>query len=102
MSDQCCGSARSVLRRLATGAAIALLIVAIFEQLRRPHAERTWRGRLLGFVPYSFRVPTMADIRDTFWNPANPNVLTGRLFGIGWTFNLYRIWRIIRSAMAAR
>jgi hypothetical protein len=99
MNEQCCGSTRSALRRAVVGAVIALLVAAVFEQLRRPPEQRTWRGRLFGFVPYSFRMPTMTEVRDTFWNPANPNVLTGRLFGLGWTFNLYSIWRLIRSAI---
>lgn len=66
---------------------------AVIEQLRRPPAERTWRGTLLGFVPYDFRLPTLARLKEAFWNPADHRLLTPRPLGIGWAVNFYELWR---------
>lgn len=44
-------------------------------------------GKMLG-VPYDFRRPTLARIRERMWNPDDPRVVTPRVFGVGWTLNL--------------
>ena len=48
-----------------------LLIVAaaLGNELRKPAAERTWHDRLLGILPYDFRRPTWARVKQTVWNP---------------------------------
>ena len=43
-------------------------------------------GRILG-VPYDLRFPTPARIKERMWNPADPRVITPRVFGAGWTIN---------------
>ena len=37
---------------------LAALVGAVWVELRKPPEDRTWNGRLLGFVPYDFRLPT--------------------------------------------
>jgi hypothetical protein len=61
--------------------------------LRRPMAERTWRGTLLGFIPYDFRLPTLARLKEAFWNPADHHLLTPRPLGVGWAINFYELKR---------
>ncbi len=39
-------------------AVLAAVGGAIYSELRKPPGERTWEGRLLGTIPYDFRMPT--------------------------------------------
>jgi hypothetical protein len=41
-------------------------------------------------VPYEFRPPTWERIRDAYWNPESDSLFSSRVFGVGWTVNLYR------------
>jgi hypothetical protein len=70
--------------------AIALVVAAIVQQLRRPQRQRTWTGRLLG-IPYDFRKPTLERFEQRWWNPKEPNLLTPNFFGVGWSVNLYQV-----------
>jgi len=78
------------LRRAAAGVATGLAALAVVQQLLRPRDERTWQGRVLG-VPYDFRVPTVARIRQRLWAPEDPHLLTPRVLGVGWTLNVGRL-----------
>jgi len=80
------GRMNKMLRALA-GIAVG---AAVRQQLRRPSAERTWTGRLLG-VPYDVRPPTPAHLRAIFRNPDNPSLVAAHPFGIGWSLNVYRL-----------
>lgn len=71
--------------------ALALLVASLVKELRIPTPERTGEGRLFGFIPYDFRFPTLARVMDAYWNPHNPRVLVPRVFGVGWSVNLYPI-----------
>lgn len=44
-------------------------------------------GKILG-MPYDFRRPTLARIRERIWNPDDPRLIVPRVFGMGWTVNL--------------
>lgn len=44
------------------------------------------QGRVLG-MPYDFRGASVDRVGARMWNPADPRVLTPRLFGVGWTIN---------------
>jgi len=79
------------LRKLVKWTAIALAVVAIVEQLRRPSDERTWEGTVVGFVPYDFRPPTIERARSRWWNPDEPRLFVPQVFGVGWTINLSRL-----------
>ena len=48
-------------------------------------------GNVLGFIPYDFRRPTFARLKERMWNPGDERVITPRDFGIGWTLNLYQL-----------
>ncbi len=67
-----------------------LLIVAaaIGNELRKPSAERTWHDRLFGVLPYDFRRPTLARVRQTLWNPQEDRILVPQAFGVGWSINV--------------
>jgi hypothetical protein len=68
---------------------LALLIigvVAVVQQLRKPSEERTWHGKVAGFVPYDFRKLTGERFRRTYWNPDGP-VISGKAWGVGWAPN---------------
>jgi uncharacterized protein DUF5808 len=69
---------------------VALVVAAVATELAKPEEERTWQGRVLGFVPYDFRPPTWERIRAAYWNPESPHLFSDRVFGVGWALNLYR------------
>ena len=69
-------------------AAAALLAYAVAKELRRPAEGRTWQGRIAGVVPYDFRPPTLARVRERWWNPDDERLLTEHVFGVGWSVNL--------------
>jgi hypothetical protein len=67
--------------------ALAIIaVVAIIQELRKPPDERTWHGKVADFVPYDFRMPTVARVRSTYWNPEGP-IVSGKVFGVGWAPN---------------
>lgn len=74
-------------------ALFAAVVGAIWVELRKPAAERTWHGRLLGFVPYDFRIPNVERLRKAYWNPRSPRVFTDRPFGVGWSVNVPTLLR---------
>jgi hypothetical protein len=78
--------------KILVAAGGALIGAAVVQQLRLPPAERTWQGRVAG-VPYDFRPPTVERLRASFWNPEDPSLVTPRVFGVGWSINLYRLLR---------
>lgn len=69
-------------------AAIGAVAGAVYTELRKPAAERTWHGRLLGAIPYDFRIPTLESLRQAYWNPRSPKIFTDRPLGIGWAINI--------------
>ena len=69
-------------------AAVAAVAGAIYQEMRQPPEERTWHGRLLGFIPYDFRIPTPAKLFRAWWNPGTDQVVAETPFGVGWTVNV--------------
>lgn len=61
---------------------------ALYQELKRPADERTWTGKVLGVVPYDFRVPTWDRLRASYWNPESEEIFTERVFGVGWGVNI--------------
>ncbi|MGH2499110.1 MAG: DUF5808 domain-containing protein [Candidatus Limnocylindria bacterium] len=61
---------------------------AVYQELRRPPAERTWQGKVLGVVPYDFRIPTLERLRDAYWAPDTDRVFSDTAFGVGWAVNI--------------
>lgn len=64
------------------------LFGALYQELRRPPEERPWHGKVLGVVPYDFRVPTLERLRDAYWAPGTDRVFSDQVFGVGWAVNL--------------
>jgi hypothetical protein len=81
--------ARAV-RGVAKVVALGLLVTAVAQEAAKPRAERTWRGRVLGVVPYDFNLPTWDRIRRAYWNPDDDRLFTDRVLGVGWAINLHR------------
>jgi hypothetical protein len=69
-------------------AVIGAFAGAIYTELRKPPEQRTWHGKLLGFVPYDFRLPSFDEVRQAYWNPHSPKVFTDRPLGVGWAVNI--------------
>jgi hypothetical protein len=61
---------------------------AIYRELRLPPQERTWHGRLLGVIPYDFRLPSLGRIRNAYFNTASDRVFTPEPVGVGWAVNV--------------
>lgn len=78
------------MRRLSRLVVIGLVAAAIATELNKPEEERTWKGRVGGFVPYDFRPPTWERIRDAYWNPESDELFSDRVFGVGWAVNFYK------------
>ncbi len=78
-----------LLRTLVLGAVAG----AIYTELRKPPARRTWHGKLLGVVPYDLRVPKLDDLRRAYWNPRSQAVFTERPLGVGWAVNVPALLR---------
>ena len=83
------GTLRNI-RRLARVATVGLVVAAVATELSKPPEERTWKGRVLNFVPYDFRPPTWSRIREAYWNPNSDQLFNDRVFGVGWAVNLHR------------
>ena len=78
------------LRRGVRFVVVALVVAAVATELSKPQEERTWHGRVLGYVPYDFRPPTWEKIRAAYWNPDSEHLFSDRVFGVGWAMNFYR------------
>lgn len=89
------------LRGVAKAVAVGVVVAAVAQEIAKPAAERTWHGRVLGVVPYDFRVPTAERIRQAYWNPDDPRLFTDRVLGVGWALNLYRARALVREAFRA-
>ena len=85
----------SMLQWLPMALSLGVAALAIAQELSKPASERAWNGRVLGFIPYDFRPPSLERIRASLWNPDNPHVVTSQVFGVGWSINLYRVAELL-------
>lgn len=90
------GTLRGV-RRLVRLTAVALVVGAVATELAKPEDVRNWHGRVVGVVPYDFRVPSWGKIRDAYWNPSSDSLFSDRVFGVGWAINLYRAKQLFEA-----
>jgi hypothetical protein len=79
------------IKTLAVLTGLGAVGAAVAQELRKPASERQWHGRVAGVVPYDFRRPTVARLRERAWNPEDPRVLTDRWFGVGWSINFAQL-----------
>jgi hypothetical protein len=84
------------IKRLIFLATIGLAAAAMYQQLKRPPEDRTWRGTVLG-VPYDFRPPNPQRFMEAWWNPDSDRLFQPRDFGVGWAVNLHLLWRMFRD-----
>jgi len=80
---------------------LALAAAAVAKELRQPKEERTWHGTVAMVVPYDFRVPTFERAKERLWNPDAPSVVSPRVFGVGWTLNVGKLWAYAQEKRAA-
>lgn len=85
----------TTLTRLAKIILTALVALALWDQIVRDPACRTWQGQVLG-IPYDFRRPTLAKLRNAFWSPTSERLLSP-VFGVGWTVNAGRVYQLLRN-----
>lgn len=74
-------------------AVVGAVLGALYSELRKAPEDRTWHGKLLGIVPYDFRIPTIERLRQSYWNPRSPKLFTDRPFGVGWSVNIPTVMR---------
>ena len=89
------------LNRLLKLISFALAVTAVVKELRTPPELRTWNGKVLGFVPYDLRMPTVARVKERMWNPESSHLINPRVFGVGWTLNLGRVVGLVRARLAS-
>jgi hypothetical protein len=77
-------------------AGIALVAAAVVKELSKPPEERQWHGELAGFIPYEFRLPTFARVKQRWWNPEDERIFTPHVFGVGWSVNVGRLVELAR------
>jgi hypothetical protein len=91
----------SDIQRLIRLITLALAVVALVKELRTPPEERQWHGVVVGFVPYDFRVPTVARIKARMWDPEGAHLVNPRVFGVGWTVNVGRLAGLVRQRVGS-
>jgi uncharacterized membrane protein len=84
--------------RVAMAIMTGLTAAVVVTELRKPPEEREWHGKLGGFLPYDLRPPTFAKVRDRVWDTDNPNLIVPHAFGIGWTVNFGRLYKLANPA----
>jgi hypothetical protein len=84
------------LNRLLQATVITLSLIAVCQELEKPKEKREWHGKVVCFVPYDFRMPTLERIRETYWNPYDSRILVPEAFGIGWALNFYALLERLR------
>jgi hypothetical protein len=72
---------------------LAAVAGALYVELRKPPEQRTWHGKLLGVIPYDFRLPSLDAVRQAYWNPRSPRIFTERPLGVGWAVNIPTLLR---------
>jgi hypothetical protein len=84
--------------RVAMAIVTGLTAAVVVTELRKPPEEREWHGKLGGFLPYDLRPPTLAKVRDRVWDTGNPNLIVPHAFGIGWTINFGKLYKLANPA----
>ena len=87
---------RKWFNRMIEVVVLSLTIAAVCQELEKPKEERKWYGKIAGFVPYDFRLPTADRFRESYWNPADNRLFTPEAFGVGWAINFYTLLEKLR------
>jgi hypothetical protein len=51
-------------------------------------------------VPYDFRIPTVARVKERMWDPESSHIVNPRVFGVGWTVNLGKVVAVARNSLS--
>ena len=70
---------------------VAVFAIALVFRLLEKRGLSS-QGTFLG-IPYSFRVPTLKGLQESFWNPRDPRILTPHFFGWGYSINIPALLR---------
>ena len=72
---------------------LALVCLAALGFLRWMQNRRGAEGMVGSFlgIPYDFRWPSSAVLRERFWNREDQRVLTPHVLGWGWSVNFYAL-----------
>jgi len=76
--------------------AVALTLAVVFQELEKPEEEREWHGRIAGFFPYDFRMPSLERVKESYWNPYDRRIFSAPVFGIGWAINFCALLENLR------
>ncbi len=87
---------REWLIRMLQVTVVALTVAAVFQELEKPKEARKWHGKVASIFPYDFRIPTIARLKESYWNPYESRVFNSPLFGIGWAVNFYALLENLR------
>jgi len=82
--------------RLLQATVVTLTLLAVCHELEKPRKKRLWHGKVAGFVPYDFRLPTLERIREAYWNAYDSRIVVPEAFGIGWAINFYALLERLR------
>ena len=82
--------------RLLQATVVTFTLLAVCQELEKPRGKRLWHGKVAGFVPYDFRLPTLERIREAYWNAYDSRIVVPEAFGIGWAINFYALLERLR------
>lgn len=86
------------IKKLLKIATLAMLLGAIREEMNKPENERDGHGMVAGVVPYDFRPPTFAKLKNALWNPDDERLVMAHPWGVGWTLNFGRLVKVLKRA----
>jgi hypothetical protein len=82
------GKSKTAIKTIFGMIAAGFVAAAIWDQLHRPPAERTWYATVFN-VPYDFRMPTRERLGATFWNKEDARVVVPHApIDMGWSINV--------------
>ena len=77
--------------RLLEAMVFTIAIAAVLHEMEKPPEARKGHGKVAGFIPYDFRLPTIERLRESYWNPFDKRILTPEVFGVGWAINFHTL-----------
>ena len=80
---------------------LALAVTAVVKELRTPADQREGNGKVIGFVPYEFRMPTVERFKERVWDPEAEHLIGPKVFGVGWTVNMGKVFGLLRSRLSS-
>lgn len=82
-------------------ALVGAVAAAVYKELQLPPEQRTWQGRLFGFVPYDFRMPTPGRMLRAWWDPGTDRLFNDQPYGVGWAVNVPTALKLVQRVAGA-